>query len=275
MKHFLTAFLACSLCCVSTALFAQKQANKPAIMLTDGSSVNMTALELSQSGDYRYTEANNTDGARITVRKNRVKWAWVPKPDEITKADALFAAKKYDEANTKYAELVKAYGPLGWEPYCKNKQAECLSALDKESEAIALLETLRNFSAVSPYNEEDLSLAYETLSKFYIKLKSYDKALDVLKKVLYGGDNAAVAALITRGNLLDSRAQDTGSVNDKRDAFNSFAQACLIYPKSPRAAEATFRAYQMLIALNDARSKLFADMLKKNYPKSDYVKQLN
>ena len=57
-------------------------------------------------------------------------------------------------------------------------------------------------------------------------------------------------------------------------AIPAYAQISLLFPKSSRAAEATFRAYQTLTVLNDARAKIFADRLKKDYPKSDYAKQL-
>ena len=54
----------------------------------------------------------------------------------------------------------------------------------------------------------------------------------------------------------------------------AYAQISLLFPKSSRAAEATFRAYQTLTVLNDARAQIFAEKLKKDYPKSDYAKQL-
>lgn len=262
-------------------LFAQKQSSttkatpQKVLMLSDGSQLTPTILELTQSGDFRYSETASADSPRLTVRKNKVKWAWVSKPDEITVADNTFNRKEYQNALTKFEECQKAWGALGWEPYCKLKIAQCMKELKREADAQQLLETLVNYPAESPYNQDALCLAYEELSKYYSAKKEYDKSLDMLKKMLYGSENSAVTALIARGDLLLAKGNETGSVNDKRDAFNSFAQACLIYPNSSRAAEAAFRAYQALNALNDARSKVFADLLKKKYPKSNYTKQLN
>ncbi|GEM_PF-1630232 len=276
MKKILT-FTLSALCLLSVQFAADAQSassKKPAMMLTDGTMLNTAILERTQSGDYRYAESAKADSPRLTVRKNRVKWAWIPKPDDIDKADALLNDKKYAEANAKFADALKEYGSLGWEPYCKTKQAECLSALNKEADAVSTLETLLSYKEESPYNAADLSAAYELLSKFYIKQKAYDNAMTILKKLLYADGDAAVGALIARGDLLTARSEDTGSVNDRRDAFNSYAQACLIYPSAARAAEAAFRAYQTLVNLSDARSKVFADLLKKNYPKSTYTAQL-
>ena len=125
-----------------------------------------------------------------------------------------------------------------------------------------------------PRNEADLSAAYELLIKFYANIKAWDKGLELSKKLMYAGDAAAVSALFARGDILSARASETNSQDDRRDAFNAYAQISLLFPKSSRTAEATFRAYQTLTVLNDARAKIFADKLKKDYPKSDYAKQL-
>ena len=144
----------------------------------------------------------------------------------------------------------------------------------RRSEAIKLLETLKDYANTSPRNEADLSAAYELLIKFYANIKAWDKGLELSTKLMYAGDAAAVSALFARGDILSARASETNSQDDRRDAFNAYAQISLLFPKSSRAAEATVRAYQTLTVLNDARAQIFADKLKKDYPKSDYTKQL-
>ena len=173
--------------------------------------------------------------------------------------------------------LLKDSGLRGFKNLIRNlklRQAEALDAYGKQSEAIKVLETLKDYSNASPRNEADLSAAYELLIKFYANIKAWDKGLELSKKLMYAGDAAAVSALFARGDILSARATETNSQDDRRDAFNAYAQISLLFPKSSRAAEATFRAYQTLTVLNDARAKIFADKLKKDYPKSDYAKQL-
>ena len=271
----LMAILTGGLLLAAVHLSAQTaSANKPIIMTTDGETINVVLIELTQSGDFRYAESMKDGSPKLSIRKNRVLWAWIPKPEEITKADNLLKNKKYDEAADAFAATAKSFGPLGWEPYSKLRQAEALDAAGKQSEAIKLLETLKDYSNVSPRNEADLSAAYELLIRFYANIKAWDKGLELSKKLMYAGDAAAVSALFARGDILSARASETNSQDDRRDAFNAYAQISLLFPKSSRAAEATFRAYQTLTVLNDARAKLFADKLKKDYPKSDYAKQL-
>ena len=272
MKH-LTTLLTGGLLLAAVQLSAQTASAKPVIMTTDGEEIRAALVELTQSGDFRYAESLKDGSPKLSIRRNRVRWAWIPKPEEITAADKLLANKKYDEAATSFAGLVKPFGPLGWEPYCKLRQAEALDASGKQSEAIKLLETLKDYNA-NPRNEADLSAAYELLIGFYANIKAWDKGLELSKKLMYAGDAAAVSALFARGDILSARASETNSQDDRRDAFNAYAQISLLFPKSSRAAEATFRAYQTLTVLNDARAKLFADKLKKDYPKSDYAKQL-
>ena len=274
MKKLMT-FLTGGLLLAAVQLSAQTASAKPVIMTTDGEEIRAASVELTQSGDFRYAESLKDGSPKLSIRKNRVKWAWIPKPDEVTAADKLLTAKKYDEAAAAFAATAKSFGPLGWEPYSKLRQAEALDAAWKQSEAIKVLETLKDYPNASPrHNEADLSAAYELLIRFYANIKAWDKGLELSRKLMYAGDAAAVSALFARGDILSARASETNSQDDRRDAFNAYAQISLIFPKSSRAAEATFRAYQTLTVLNDARAKIFADKLKKDYPKSNYAKQL-
>ena len=273
MKKLMT-LLTGGLLLAAVQLSAQTASAKPVIMTTEGEEINAALVELTQSGDFRYAESLKDGSPKLSIRKNRVRWAWIPKPEEITKADNLLKNKKYDEAADAFAATAKSFGPLGWEPYSKLRQAEALDAAGTQSEAIKVLETLKDYANASPRNEADLSAAYELLIRFYANIKAWDKGLELSKKLMYAGDAAAVSALFARGDILSARASETNSRDDRRDAFNAYAQISLLFPKSARAAEATFRAYQTLTVLNDARAQIFADKLKKDYPKSDYAKQL-
>ena len=176
MKKLMT-LLTGGLLLATVQLSAQTSAAKPVIMTTDGEEIRAASVELTQSGDFRYAESLKDGSPKLSIRRNRVRWAWIPKPEEITAADKLLANKKYDEAATSFAGLVKPFGPLGWEPYCKLRQAEALDASGKQSEAIRVLETLKDYPNVSPRNEADLSAAYELLVKFYANIKAWDKGL--------------------------------------------------------------------------------------------------
>jgi len=273
MKKLMT-LLTGALLLGAVQISAQNASAKPVIMKTSGEEIRAAMVELTQSGAYRYAESLKDGSPKLSVPRKDVRWAWIPKPEEIAKADKLLENKKYEEAAAAFASAVKSYGPLGWEPYAKLRQAEALDGAGKQTEAIKVLETLENYPNVCPYNEADLSMAYELLIEFYADIKAWKKGLDLSKKLMYAGDAAAVSALFARGDILSKRAEETNSQDDRRDAFNAYAQVCLLFPKSGRADEAAFRAYEILSELNDVRREIFAEKLKKDYPKSKYIKQL-
>ena len=131
MKKLMT-LLTGGLLLAAVQLSAQTASAKPVIMKTDGEEIRAALVELTQSGDYRYAESTKDGSPKLQIRKNQVRWAWVPKPDDVKKADKLLEDKKYDEAATAFAAAVKAWGPLGWEPYCKLRQAEALDGAGKQ-----------------------------------------------------------------------------------------------------------------------------------------------
>ena len=205
---------------------------------------------------------------------NEVKW-WLNHWTDTTTVDGKQKITRYNAAFDFPMHFSVMTQGFKNSDFSQRTGAFTLDASGKQSEAIKVLETLKDYSNASPRNEADLSAAYELLIKFYANIKAWDKGLELSKKLMYAGDAAAaVSALFARGDILSARASETNSQDDRRDAFNAYAQICLLFPKNSRAAEATFRAYQTLTVLNDARAKIFADKLKKDYPKSDYAKQL-
>ena len=96
MKKLMT-LLTGGLLLAAVQLSAQTASAKPVIMTTDGEEIRAAMVELTQSGDFRYAESLKDGSPKLSIRKNRVRWAWIPKPEEITAADKLLSGKKYDE----------------------------------------------------------------------------------------------------------------------------------------------------------------------------------
>ena len=112
MKKLMT-LLTGGLLLAAVQLSAQTASAKPVIMTTEGEEINAALVELTQSGDFRYAESLKDGSPKLSIRKNRVRWAWIPKPEEIAKADNLLKNKKYDEAADAFAATAKSFGPLG------------------------------------------------------------------------------------------------------------------------------------------------------------------
>ena len=82
MKKLMT-LLTGGLLLAAVQLSAQSTAAaKPVIMTTDGEEIRAASVELTQSGDYRYAESLKDGSPKLSVRRNRVRWAWIPKPEE-------------------------------------------------------------------------------------------------------------------------------------------------------------------------------------------------
>ena len=162
-----------------------------------------------------------------------------PHPDDV-EIGAGATAAKLAAAGKQITFLICTDGryglenaPAGTAPeeLIELRKAEALASAGKQSEAIKVLETLKDYPNVSPRNEADLSAAYELLVKFYADIKAWDKGLELSKKLMYAGDAAAVSALFARGDILSARASETNSRDDRRDAFNAYAQISLLFPK--------------------------------------------
>ena len=80
----LMALLTGGLLLAATQLPAQTASAKPVIVKTDGEEIRAAMVELTQSGDFRYAESLKDGSPKLTVRKNNVSWAWIPKPELIS-----------------------------------------------------------------------------------------------------------------------------------------------------------------------------------------------
>lgn len=235
------------------------------IVETSGREIKVSAIT-ETNGDLTYT--TGASAIKSKVMKGKYKYAWIPKPKEITDADAKLAKGDYKDAADGYQKAFATNKLLGWDVYCTWKEAEALSKQDKTADAVKKLETLKDYKLVNPTLEPDLLNAYKLLSTLYISQDKYDLATPYIDKLMKSPDESlASSAFIRKGDILARK-------NNKKEAALAYFQAALLFPKSSDRPEALFKSSQMLTDLKDSRSAKFADILKAEYPGNEYTKQL-
>jgi len=246
-------------------LFAASPAFAQGIIVKkDGAEIKTATISVSEKGDYRYTEYGDRKKTGKSVKKNDVKWAWCPKPKKISQLD-----EKGKGSSADYLKLAEEYKALSWEPYCLLQAAKTEIAAGNKKEAVAILEKLQDYKRTNPKNEENVMDACELLIKTYIEQGSFDKAIPVADSlVTSSNDDVACKALFAKGDALKAKAGATGDKEDLKHAALAYFQAALLFPKSEKNAAALLAAYNCMQDAKDARAQKFAELLKKNHPRS-------
>lgn len=235
------------------------------IIETSGREMKVSTIT-EANGDLTYT--TGASAIKSKVLKGKYKYAWIPKPKEISDADAKLAKGDFKEAGDAYQKAFAANKLLGWDVYCTWKEGEALAKQDKTADAVKTLETLKDYKLLNPKLEPDLLNSYKLLSTLYIAQDKYDLASPIIDKLMKSPDDSlASSAFIRKGDILARK-------NNKKEAALAYFQAALLFPKSSDRPEALFKSAQMLNDLKDTRSAKFADILKAEYPGNEYTKQL-
>lgn len=259
MKKTLILTAAAGMLLAASPVFAQG-----VIAKKDGSEIKVSTIEVSPKGDYRYTEYGDKTKTGKSIRKSEVKWAWLPMPKKISSLD-----KSGNGAAADYIKLGEEFKAVSWEPYCLLQAAKVELAAGKKTEAVAILEKLQGYKRVNPKNEEHVMSACELLVKAYIEQGAFDKAVPVAETLVNSSnDNVACSALIAKGDALKAKATAAGDKETLKYAALAYFEAALLFPKSEKNAAALLAAYNCMQEAKDARAQKFAELLKKNHPRS-------
>ena len=261
MKILLTL---CFLAAFSLASFA---AGECLIVTSDGRRITTSSVTAKPNGDLEYVSPENST-LRVRIPKGRYRYAWVPKPADVTEADAKYRDGDYKSAAELYLKAYLNYRNLGWDIYCMRMEADTLDKLGMTRDAISKLEALKSSRVLNPELENDYLRAMYLLAELYLKNGRSDSAEQLLTKVSQSRDEElAASAFLKRGEILEKRG-------NRKEAVNLYFQTVLLFPKSRRHPEALYRTWENLKAQNDARAGKFAERLKTEYPDDPYTKRL-
>lgn len=259
MKKTLILTAAAGMLFAATPAFAQG-----IIVKKDGTEIKTATIEISEKGDYRYTEYGDKTKTGKSIKKSDVKWAWRPMPKKIRQLD-----KSGNGSAAEYLKLAEEFKSVGWEPYCLLQAARAEFAAGNKKEAAAILEKLQGYKRTNPKNEEYVMAAYELLVKTYIEQGEFDKAVPVAESLIGSpNDNVACSALLAKGDALKAKAAASGDKETLKRAALAYFEAALLFPKSEKNAAALLAAYNCMQDAKDARAQKFAELLKKNHPGS-------
>lgn len=259
MKKTLILTAAAAMLLAAPSAFAQG-----IIVKKDGTEIKTTSkIEVSEKGDYRYTEYGDKTKAIKPIKKSEVKWAWRPMPKKLRELD-----KKKGSA-AEYLQLAEEYKAVSWEPYCLLQAAKAEFAAGNKKEGTAILEKLKGYKKANPKNEEYVMAAYDLLIKVYIEQGEFDKAVPVADTLVgSANDSVACSAFLAKGDALKAKAAASGDKETLKRAALAYFEAALLFPKSEKNAKALRSAYDCMVDAKDARAQKFADLLKKNHPGS-------
>lgn len=264
--------VAAFLCMIPLQAQNGRGSNTPVLVERSGNELNPKVLEFD-GGRYKYS----MDGKGFMLKnRGEVKYAWIPRPEEVREADNLYRQRKFAEAVTKYLASAEKYKYLSWEPYCRLKAAESKQGAKDDAGAISVLEPLMSYKddEINPKNEADFRSAQKLLGSLYVSTGEPDKALKVADSLALASDDvAACSAYLLKGDALLKKAD---GVSDKRSALKEAAlayfQGVILFQERGGAenhAEGLLKSYQTLKAMNDSRADAFAKELKEKY--KDYA----
>lgn len=233
----------------------------------DGSKISANSITSNAAGDLTYEMG--TEKIKSIIKKKDYVFAWIPEPSAIKAADAAMKKKDYDTAAKGFLKASEDFKNLGWYVYSLDMYGKALFDLGKKEDAIKALSALKGYDAKDEKEEDSLMDAYKTLASAYIDTAKYKDAETVLKELEKAkNDDMAAYASIAGGDI----AMKQGN---KKDAALMYLQAVLLFPVSNKERPlALCKAANALKEINHPQAAKYADMLKKDYPGSPYVKEL-
>ena len=122
MKMILT------LCLLAAAALPSFAAGESLIVTSDGKRINTSSITAKPNGDLEYVSPDSSS-LRVRIAKGRYRYAWVPKPADVTEADAKYKSGDYKAAAELYLKAYLNYRNLGWDVYCMMMEADTLDKL--------------------------------------------------------------------------------------------------------------------------------------------------
>lgn len=262
MKKFISLLIAFAAFC---ALGQSKE--ECYIKKKDGSKISANYITSNAAGDLTYE--TGTEKIKSIIKKKDYTFAWIPAPADIKTADAAMKKKDYDAAVKGYLKASEDFKNLGWYVYSLSMEGKALFELGKKEDAIKALSALKGYEARDEKEEEPLMEAYKTLASAYIDTAKYKEAEAVLKELEKAkNDDMAAYASIAGGDICMKQG-------NKKDAALMYLQAVLLFPAGNKERPlALCKAANALKEINHPQAAKYADMLRKDYANSPYVKEL-
>ena len=241
-------------------------ANDSTIMTTDGREIKTSKIEIDSNEGLEYLSPDGKVKNRIA--RGRYLYAQIPKPASVTEADQKFRDQQWISAAALYKKAAEKYRLLGWGVYCTRMEAESLIRSGDKKQAMELLRKIHDVRETNPGQVQERALADNLLSDLLVEAKQFDEAEKLLVRQRQLDDTDLLfAAYFKSAMILHGRGKT-------KEAALRFYQTALLFPKNARRAEALFNVWSLLSELKDPAAAKIGEQIKREYPDSQYAKQV-
>jgi tetratricopeptide (TPR) repeat protein len=237
------------------------------VMLKDSSPLNATEITADKDGNIYCFDGKQ----QIIVPKSFYSYIRLAKTDEIKLAEVNLNTGKYAEAERMFRDAAVKYEYLGWKAFCVSGLAKALLRQERGDAAVVELEKIIKDHIDDPdFTQWQYMEAFRLLSGIYLQKNLDEKAVAILEEMI---DAEKSEYIVFAYNLLGDIALKQGR-NDVAEL--NYLQAVIYGDKSiPARAEPVFKLAEMLKKRKDAAYKLYYEILKKDYPASDWVRKIS
>ncbi|MEI8247688.1 MAG: hypothetical protein WCI51_17765 [Lentisphaerota bacterium] len=237
------------------------------IMLKDSLPLNASEVTADKDGNlYCF------DGKRqIIVPKSFYSYVRLDKPDEIKRAEGSLSSGRHAEAEKTFRDAAVKYEYLGWKAFCISGLAKALAQQNRSEMAVVEIEKIVKDHIADPdFTQWQYMEAFRLLAGIYLQNNLDEKAVAILDEMT---DAEKSEYIVFAYSLLGDIALKHG----KADAAElNYLQAVIYGDKSiPSRAESVFKLAEMLRKRNDPTFKLYYEILKKDYPESNFIKKIS
>ena len=237
------------------------------VMLKDNSPLEAREISADKDGNLYCFDGKQ----QLIVPKSFYSYVRIPKPEEIKQAEDSLNNGKYAEAEKIFRDAAVKYEYLGWKAFCAFGLAKALAMQEHREMAIVEIEKIVKDHIADPdFTQWQYMEAFRLLAGIYLQTNLDEKAAAILEEMI---DAEKSEYIVFAYNLLGDIALKQG----RADAAElNYLQAVIYGDKSiPARAEPVFKLGEMLKKRNDATYKLYYEILKKDYPESDWFKKVS
>ncbi len=248
--------------------------NTPTILRKSGSQVQTIKCHeiegFNPNGGLKY-KRNASDRAVQIIPKAELVYIFNPRKNckDLVAADNALNAGKFADALKALDKAKPQYANMGWDANIAYLRGLCLYNLNRKDEAVtAWTEVMRiKTTGIASWKNDDVDLALGMLAIAGGETKNEKAVTQVAEFVKNRQSTAFQGVLIAQGDIARAKG-------DRRSAVFQYMKAALLYKNPTLTPRALCMANNTMKELGDARGAKFGNILKEEYPNSEWISRL-
>jgi tetratricopeptide (TPR) repeat protein len=237
------------------------------VMLRDSAPLEAKDISADQYGNLYCFDGNQQTIIPVML----YSYVRMPKPEAVKHAEAKLEKGQYAEAEKMFREAAVKYEFLGWKAFCVFGLAKSLLMQGRQDAAAAEVERIVNDDIEDPdFTQWQYMEAFRLLAAVYLQKELNEKAVFILEKMTEAGRSEYIVFAYNALGDLSVKQEDLNT------AWMQYLRAVIFGDKTvPARAESIFKLAELLKKKKNPASKIYYEMLKKDYPKSDWVNKIS